>query len=76
MKAIVWSQPQCTYCDQAKTLLKQKGIEFEERRIGDGWTKQQLLEVVPTARSVPQIFLDDQYVGGFQELRQQLLKAA
>ena len=76
MKAIVWSQPQCTYCDQAKTLLKQKGIEFEERRIGDGWTKQQLLELVPTARSVPQIFLDDQYVGGFQELRQQLLKAA
>lgn len=76
MKAIVWSQPQCTYCDQAKTLLKQKGIEFEERRIGDGWTKQQLLEVVPTARSVPQIFLDDQYVGGFQELRQRLLKAA
>jgi len=76
MKAIVWSQSQCTFCEQAKTLLKQKGIEFEERRIGDGWTKQQLLEVVPAARSVPQIFLDDQYVGGFQELRQRLLKAA
>ena len=76
MKAIVWSQSQCTFCEQAKTLLKQKGIEFEERRIGDGWTKQQLLEAVPTARSVPQIFLDDQYVGGFQEHRKKLLLAA
>lgn len=69
MKAIVWSQPQCNYCNQAKTLLKQKNIEFEERLIGENWTKQQLLEAVPTARSVPQIFIDDQYVGGFTELR-------
>lgn len=76
MKAIVWSKPRCAMCDQAKTLLKQKGIEFEERLIGNEWTTEQLLEVVPTARSVPQIFLDEQYVGGFQELRQRLLLAA
>ena len=49
-----------------------KGIEFEERKIGKDWTKEQLLEAVPTARSVPQIFLDEQYVGGYQELKQRL----
>ena len=35
MKAIVYSKAQCGYCDMAKNLLEQKGIEFEEKRIDD-----------------------------------------
>ena len=72
MKAIVWSKYQCPYCDQAKALLKSKNIPFEERKIGDGWTKEDLLEAVPTARTVPQIFLDEELIGGFNELKQKL----
>jgi glutaredoxin len=69
MKAIVWSKNQCPFCDQAKNLLKMKGIEFEERNVSTDWTKEQLLESVPNARTVPQIFLDDQLIGGFNELK-------
>ena len=72
MKAIVWSKDQCPYCDQAKALLKSRNIEFEERNIQHDWTREQLLEAVPTARSVPQIFLDEELVGGFTELRTKL----
>ena len=72
MKAIVWSKYNCTFCDQAKALLKQKGIPFEEKKIGDGYTKEELLEAVPTARTVPQIFLDDELIGGFTELKAHL----
>lgn len=72
MKAIVWSKYQCTFCDQAKALLQQRGIPFEERKIGDGYTKEDLLEAVPSARTVPQIFLDDQLIGGFTELKAHL----
>lgn len=72
MKAIVWSKYHCPYCEQAKALLKIKGIEFEEKKIGDGYTKEELLEAVPTARTVPQIFIDDQYIGGFTELKTHL----
>lgn len=72
MKAIVWSKYNCPFCDQAKALLNQKGIPFEERKIGDGYTKEDLLEAVPTARTVPQIFLDGTLVGGFTELRSKL----
>ena len=72
MKALIWSKICCPYCDQAKALLEQKGIEFEERKIGEGYTKEQLLEAVPTARTVPQIFLDGQYIGGFTELKKHL----
>ena len=71
-KAIVWSKNSCPFCVQAKNLLKLKGIEFEERNINEEWTRQQLLEAVPTARTLPQIFLDDNYIGGFTELRQHL----
>ena len=69
MKAIVWSKYNCPYCDQAKSLLKAKGYQIEERKIGDGYTKEELLEAVPSARSVPQIFLDETHVGGFDELK-------
>jgi len=69
MKAVVWSKYHCPFCDQAKALLKAKGIEFEEKKIGDGYTKEELLEAVPTARTVPQVFLNDQLIGGFTELK-------
>jgi glutaredoxin 3 len=72
MKAIVWSKYNCPYCEQAKALLKQRNIPFEERKIGDGYTKEELLEAVPTARTVPQIFLDEEYVGGFDQLKVRL----
>ena len=70
MQVIVWSKTPCPLCDQAKSLLKLKGVEFEERNITQGtWTKEQLLESVPGARTVPQIFIDNRLVGGFPELK-------
>jgi glutaredoxin len=72
MKAVVWSKDHCPFCDQAKALLKQRGIEFEEKKIGHGYTREQLLEAVPTARTVPQIFLDGNLIGGFVELKKHL----
>jgi glutaredoxin len=72
MKAVVWSKYNCPYCDQAKALLKMKGIAFEEKKIGDGYTKEDLLEAVPTARTVPQIFLDEELIGGYTELKSKL----
>ena len=73
MKAIVWSKDACPFCVQAKALLESRGIEYEERNIMHGtWTKEQLLEAVPNARTLPQIFLDEAHVGGFTELRKHL----
>lgn len=72
MKAVVWSKYNCQYCDMAKALLNQKNIPFEERKIGDGYTREELLEAVPNARTVPQIFLDDELIGGYNELRTRL----
>jgi len=72
MKAIVWSKDFCPFCVQTKTLLESRGIEYEERNVSQDWTREQLLEAVPNARTLPQIFLDDKLVGGFTELRKKL----
>jgi glutaredoxin len=72
MQAVVWSKDACPFCVQAKALLESKGIQFEERNVSKDWTKEQLLEAVPTARTLPQIFLDDKLVGGFTELQKHL----
>lgn len=72
MKAIVWSKDSCAYCVQAKALLESQGIEYEERNVSRDWTREQLLEAVPNARTVPQIFLDQKLIGGFTELKQHL----
>jgi glutaredoxin len=69
---VVWSKNNCPHCVQAKQLLKTKGVEFEERIIGDGWTKEQLLNEVPDARTVPQIFINGKLIGGFTELKEYL----
>jgi glutaredoxin 3 len=68
MKAIVWSKVNCPYCVSAGVLLRGKGYEVEERKIGNGWTKEQLLESVPMARTVPQIFVDGEYIGNYDDL--------
>lgn len=72
IKAVVWSKEQCPSCIQAKNLLKMKNIEFEERILGTAWTKEDLLEAVPNARTVPQIFLNDEFVGGYSNLQERL----
>ena len=46
-----------------------KGYQIDERKLGFGWNREQLFEAVPNAKSVPQIFVDGKYVGGFTELR-------
>jgi len=68
MKAIIWSTPTCSFCVKAKAELIKRGIEYEERILGIDWTKEQLQEMVPNARTVPQIFIDGIYVGGYTEL--------
>ena len=72
MKALVYTKPMCGYCISAKNLLKSKGIEYEERYLDNQQVIKEFVEQHPTKRSMPQIWLDDEYVGGFRELQQKL----
>ena len=69
---IIWSKDSCPYCEQAKELLTKNNIQFEERRIGVDYTKKQLLEAIPDAKTVPQIIINGEYIGGYSQLKQKL----
>ena len=70
MPAVVWSKNNCGYCVMAKNLLKNEGVEYEERNISTGpWTREQLLAAVPNARTLPQVILDDNLIGGYEQLK-------
>ncbi len=58
----------CPYCVRAKMLLKNKGARWEEIRIDRD--QQRLHEMLNRSnrRTVPQIFIDDQHIGGFDDL--------
>ena len=70
-KIVVWSRDNCPYCVRAKNLLSVKGLEYEERNISEGvWSREQLLEACPGARTVPQIVMDGLVVGGYDRLEE------
>lgn len=65
----VYSTLICPYCIRAKLLLKQRGIAFEEIDVtGDPEARRWLRETTGR-KTVPQIFIDDEPIGGFEELR-------
>ena len=68
MKAEIYSKDTCPYCDKAKALLSSKQIEYTEHKIGRDLTRDEFLERFPNARTVPQIYLDNQYIGGYDSL--------
>ncbi len=59
----------CGYCYRAKKLLDDKGAMYEEHDITMGGPKRdEMMERAPQARTVPQIFIGDVYVGGSDDL--------
>jgi glutaredoxin len=76
MRAEIWSKENCPYCVRAKALFEKEGIQYDERVIGVDATRKQLLERVPQAKTVPQIWLDGAYVGGYTELAAHLAARA
>jgi glutaredoxin 3 len=68
-KIEVYSTAVCPYCVSAKNLLKAKGLEWTEVRIDtDPAQRDAMLTRSGGRRTVPQIFVNDQHVGGFDDL--------
>ena len=67
----VYSTDYCPYCTQAKTLLTAEGIAFEEIDLTNQPEKRaKLSEENNGYRTVPMIFIGDEFIGGFSELAQ------
>ena len=65
----VYSKSNCPNCESAKALLQANSLEYEEKNAEDPVTWIELLRKYPDVRQMPQIFIDDQRVGGFAGLQ-------
>ena len=66
----VYSGPMCAYCDAAKRLLERNNLEFTDIDVStkDG-LRDEMTKKANGRRTIPQIFFNDEHIGGYQELR-------
>ena len=61
----IYTGPVCIFCDWAKALLEKKGVPFKEIYIGDDQKKmEEMIKKANGLKTVPQIFIDGQHIGG------------
>ena len=66
----VYMGPMCAFCDAAKRLLTRKNISYKEINIAlDEVKREEMLKKSNGKRTIPQIFIEDFHVGGYEELR-------
>jgi glutaredoxin 3 len=64
----IYTTPTCPYCHAAKALLADKGADFTEITVLDPELRQAMTERAHGRRTVPQIFIDDAHVGGYDDM--------
>jgi glutaredoxin 3 len=65
----IYTSPFCGYCHRAKQLLRQKGIAYSEIDVmADTAKKQEMVTRARGGRTVPQIFINEQHIGGCDDL--------
>ena len=67
-KVVMYTTQFCPYCVRAKTLLKHKGVAFEEIDVSDDDELRTKMVEDSGRQTVPQIFIDGTPIGGFDEL--------
>ena len=70
-KVEIYTTFACPFCVRAKALLDSKGVAYTEYDVsGGGAKRQEMVDRVPGARTVPQIFINDVAIGGSDDLRE------
>ena len=64
----IYSKDNCPWCDRAKELMKTKGEDFDEVKIGRDITREEFLEQFPNVRTVPYIIVNEETKGGYETL--------
>jgi len=75
MNFVIYGKDGCPFCERAKALIKQKGGEYSYLTLNKDFTREELLELVPEAKTFPQIWVEDDEeftihigIGGYDDL--------
>ena len=73
MKEIeIFTGPECGYCEAAKSLLQRHGLAFTERDVSQPEVLAEFQQRLPRVRSIPQIFIDGEHIGSYEDLELKL----
>jgi len=65
----IYGKPSCPFCEKAKHLCETLKLDHVYKSMGTDFTREELLEQFPEARTVPQIIINGTKIGGYQELQ-------
>jgi glutaredoxin 3 len=65
---VVYSGENCAYCVRARRLLEKKGVAYREIKVDRSPELRAEMESLSQRRTIPQIFIDGQHIGGFDDL--------
>ena len=69
MKVVIYSKENCIYCSKAKNLMDKLGLEYTEKKMEDFSSADEMLkDIGKKVRTMPQIKIDDNLVGGYHQL--------
>jgi glutaredoxin 3 len=68
-KVVIYTTNYCPYCFGAKSFLRSKKVEFEEIDVTEDPPRRAEMERLSARRTVPQIFIDGQSIGGYDDVR-------
>jgi len=69
MKIVIYTKDNCSFCVKAKALFKIHSLEYTEYKVGEHITREDFIFLFPEQKTLPLIFIDDEKLGGFNELR-------
>lgn len=64
----IYGKPACPFCEKAKALCEIRNLPFKYYQLEKDFTRDELFEQFPTARTFPQIKVNDKAVGGYEQL--------
>lgn len=73
---VIYGKPRCVFCTSAKALCERLNLEYEYKLLDADYTAEELFELVPEAKTFPQVFINDKPIGGFSELQKILQQGA
>lgn len=65
---IIYTKPNCSYCLLAKDLMNERNIFYNEIKIGENISRDEIISLFPTMKTVPIILFDNKLIGGYTDL--------
>lgn len=72
MQVTIYSKADCVFCERAIALANSKNLDLKVLKLDEDFSREELFEQFPTARSFPQVIVDGNSIGGFKEFNELL----